>query len=341
MNNLGMFSGQHVAIGVSVLRGTVVESRHEVEAVIATATGQIVASWGYDEKRLVPLRSTAKLAQALPVLESGAARQFDLNASQLAIMCASHRGHESHIDVLVSLFSKLNVAGEETLVLPPSRPLDVAAADARLRNGQSFTRLCHMCAGNHAAFICSALHAHEPVHGYHDAGHPAQQRARDAIATMVGMLPQQMHLVPDGCGIPSYAVPLAAIAAMAARIANPASLPEPRREAVEVLYRAAQLHPDLLSAHDTAEAAILALGRGDFYVKGGAEGVILLADRNSGYGLALKCRDGETRGTLAALGAFVGALCELAPGHALWHKTQPPVMNALGQQVGTIFVEGL
>ena len=60
---------------VEATRGDQVESRHEVDAVVATADGTVLESWG-DPDRLVLPRSAVKPVQALPLVTTGAADAF-------------------------------------------------------------------------------------------------------------------------------------------------------------------------------------------------------------------------------------------------------------------------
>ncbi|MEM7615193.1 MAG: asparaginase, partial [Pseudomonadota bacterium] len=76
-------------------RGDFRESRHFGHAVVVDDTGQIVEAWGNPDKLIYP-RSSAKMLQALPLLESGAAREARLTPEHLALACASHIGAASH-----------------------------------------------------------------------------------------------------------------------------------------------------------------------------------------------------------------------------------------------------
>ena len=75
-------------------RGPFVESSHLGHAVIARADGSIVESWGNPDE-LVFARSSAKMIQALPLVESGAG--VGLTTEQLALACASHAGERVHL----------------------------------------------------------------------------------------------------------------------------------------------------------------------------------------------------------------------------------------------------
>ena len=72
---------------VELWRGGLLESTHRGHAVICDEAGQIVQAWG-DPGRIIFPRSSAKMMQALPLIESGAADAFGLTEAQLALACA-------------------------------------------------------------------------------------------------------------------------------------------------------------------------------------------------------------------------------------------------------------
>ena len=73
--------GAEPALLAEVLRGDCVESRHRGHAIVCDARGDIVAVWGDPDARIFP-RSSCKMLQALPLLESGAGAEF--STEQLA-----------------------------------------------------------------------------------------------------------------------------------------------------------------------------------------------------------------------------------------------------------------
>ncbi len=75
---------------LEVWRGGLLESTHLGHAVICDAKG-IVAAWGNPEAVIFP-RSSAKMLQALPLIETGAADARGLSQAHLALSCASGAG---------------------------------------------------------------------------------------------------------------------------------------------------------------------------------------------------------------------------------------------------------
>jgi L-asparaginase II len=80
-----------------VWRGDFLECVHRGRAVVCDARGAVVAEWGDSSAVTLP-RSSSKMLQALPLIESGAAAKFGLSTQQLALSCASHQGAHIHTD---------------------------------------------------------------------------------------------------------------------------------------------------------------------------------------------------------------------------------------------------
>ena len=65
-------------------------------AVICDDKGQIVESWGNPAEVIFP-RSSCKMIQALPLMESGAFDAAGLTEAHAAFACASHQGSALHV----------------------------------------------------------------------------------------------------------------------------------------------------------------------------------------------------------------------------------------------------
>ena len=80
---------------IELWRGGMLESVHAGHAVICGEQGEVIEAWGDAEAVIFP-RSSCKMIQALPLLESGAADAAGLGGEQLALSCASHNGAALH-----------------------------------------------------------------------------------------------------------------------------------------------------------------------------------------------------------------------------------------------------
>ena len=73
-----------------VWRGEILECLHRGTAVVATAAGEVVEAWG-DPARVVLPRSSCKMIQALPLVESGAAGGAGVRTGQPVSSCSCSR----------------------------------------------------------------------------------------------------------------------------------------------------------------------------------------------------------------------------------------------------------
>jgi L-asparaginase II len=276
---------------VERLRAGVVEAFHNVDLVMVNARGEIVAQYG-DPKRPAPPRSASKLAQAVPYITTGAADAQKASEAELALICASHSGMPIHVAAINSLFDKAGVDGERDLILPPSIWEEAVKLDYA-RNNVTLQRAHHMCSGNHGAMLCTACHMDEERTGYYQATHAVQQRVTEAQRQLY-RLDKMPEAGLDGCGIPVYAVPLVSLAFMAVAAAKPEqAAPKDMAEAVERLVRAGLNHPDMMSSPNRVEYQVMQAAAKQLYVKLGADGLMVMADRASGMGLAMRVQDGS------------------------------------------------
>ena len=97
---------------VELWRGGMLEGWHSGHAVICDADGDVVEAWGDPEAVIFP-RSSCKMLQALPLIESGAAEAAGLSEAQLALACACHQGAAIHTDRVTEWLADLGL-GEPT-----------------------------------------------------------------------------------------------------------------------------------------------------------------------------------------------------------------------------------
>src|SRR6266850_138508 len=185
---------------VEVRRGDLVESVHFGAIAVVDARGRAVAAAG-DPSLSVVLRSTAKPAQVLPVLDSGAARRFRLDEEQIAVMIGSHGGEPFHVRAVRSI---LKAAGldEKALQCGAHAPYHRDSARALRHRRQKPTAVHNNCSGKHAGMLALAVHLGAPVDSYLDPGHPVQTLIRARIETLAGLPVGATRLAIDGCSAP-------------------------------------------------------------------------------------------------------------------------------------------
>ena len=95
-----------------IWRGDLCESRHAGHIVVAHARQGTILEWGNGDHITFP-RSSAKMIQALPLVESGAADAWHLGPADLALACASHTAAARHTERGFGSIIKLELVGDE------------------------------------------------------------------------------------------------------------------------------------------------------------------------------------------------------------------------------------
>lgn len=315
---------------VEVTRGPFVESRHFGHAVIARANGEVVEAWG-DASKIVLPRSSAKMIQALPLLESGAGKH--LSQEQLALACASHSGERRHVDKVTAWLSDLGL-DEHALCCGPQASRDEDLRVDMIRNGIEPTRVFNNCSGKHAGFLTLAKHLGVSL-DYVDTANPVQQAVKAAFEDTCGEESPGYGI--DGCSAPNFAASLSGIARAMACFAEAGSGTGARETAMVTLRDAMMAHPELVSGKGRSCAALMAAARGKAAVKTGAEGFFVAILPEKKLGVALKIEDGATRASEAAMAAILvrlGVVDADDPGIARF--LSPDIRNWDGLHVGQI-----
>ena len=322
------------ALEVRFIRGRVVESRHRVHAVVAEASEGIVGGWG-DEAWVTVLRSVAKPFQALPLVADGAARRFGISEEEIALCCGSHNSEEVHMEAARSILAKAGVP-EELLVCGVHAPLLAARRDELSAAGTPWTPLMSNCSGKHAGMLALAAFHGWPLRGYDRTDHPLQRRIGREVAKWAGVTPAEMAWETDGCGVPTFALPLSALAMAVVRLAVAAREEGPPRRIVRAMTR----HPFLVAGTGRLCTRLMEEEGGRVFAKVGTEGVYVAGDLERGLGVALKVEDGAWRAAPPALIDVLDRSGILSAGarRALGDFAEPVLRNTRGDEVGRVTV---
>ncbi len=324
---------------VEAWRGPLLENVHRGSVAIVASDGALVEGWG-DVDRLILPRSSYKILQALPLVESGAADAFSLGAKELALACASHSGAPIHTEPVAGLLKRLDL-GEADLLCGRQTPQDKTARTALFSSGGKPNQLHNNCSGKHAGFLTLSRHLGASSRSYVDVDHPVQIAACDAISE-VAQYDARTAFGLDGCSAPNFAIPLRALATAMARLATPATLKGARRAAVERLREAMVRHPDLVAGEgractDFMRAAADAAGHRGTVAKTGADGVFTAILPARGLGVALKIDDGSTAAAEAVMAGVLTRLGVVSPTDVrISSRVSAPIRNRVNTEVGRL-----
>jgi L-asparaginase II len=321
---------------VEAMRGRRIESAHRGAGAVVDADGRVVMAFGDAERAVYP-RSAVKALQALPLVESGAADHLGLSETEIALSCASHSGSEDHVVIARGMLTKAGY-DERALECGAHWPLGEDEARALARSGRAPTALHNNCSGKHAGFICLSCAMGVDPKGYAAAHHRVQREVTASIEAMTGArLSEEMRAV-DGCAIPTYAVPLLALARGFARLATGHGLSQERRNAAARIRAAIAAHPLTVAGRGRFDTELMSLLGARVFTKSGAEGVFCAALPEAGLGLAVKADDGAGRAAQVMIAALISRFGGFDDETAarLSRFVSPRLFNWNGAEVGRL-----
>ncbi|MCY0094307.1 asparaginase [Hoeflea ulvae] len=321
---------------VEVTRGQMVESRHRGMAVVVDGDGAVVMSLGEVEAPVFP-RSAVKSMQALPLVETGAVDRYGFGDRELALACSSHSGEPEHMRLAGDIVARAGLS-EADFECGCHWSFQQQVLIDQAQAGGKPDQLGNNCSGKHAGFLCLSCHAGVDHHGYVEYDHFVQTSVRDVMAELTGTALGHDNCGTDGCSIPTYAAPLKSIAHGFARMASGTGLGPERARAAQRLMAACMAEPWYVAGTRRACTELMQIAPGRIFAKTGAEGVFCATIPEKGYGIALKCEDGATRGAEAMIGAVLAKLFdddqELSARLGDW--SQKSMKNWNGIEVGVI-----
>ncbi|KON86218.1 L-asparaginase [Sporosarcina globispora] len=322
---------------IVVYRGTYIESTHNIHVAVVNAAGEILYSYG-DPGRLTFPRSSMKPFQAVAVIETGAADQYQYVEADLSLICASHSGENFHRSRVMSILERVHLE-EEALQCGTHIPRDIKSYNELIRNGGELTPVFSNCSGKHSGMLSAVVHMGEDVGSYREISHPHQQRILDVIEDVCGYPKDQIEISVDGCGVPVHRLPLINTAMGFARLANPFVWSGGERpRALERIRMAMTKHPEMVGGTNRFDTDLMRAFNGRIVAKAGAEGVQCLGDKETGLGIAIKVEDGNAR---AVSVATMEVLKQLGIGDDTIYKqlseyASAPVLNARKDRIGHI-----
>jgi L-asparaginase II len=288
---------------VEVTRGALVESAHRGAGAVVDADGRVVMAFGDSERPVYP-RSAVKALQALPLIESGAADRLGLSDKEIALACASHSGGEEHVATARAMLARAGY-DEEALECGAHWPLGEDEARALARSGRMPSALHNNCSGKHAGFVCLSCAMGVDPKGYVAPDHPVQREVTASIEAMTGARLSEPMRGVDGCAIPTYAVPLAALARGFARLGTGHGLSPERGKAAARIRAVVAAHPVTVAGRGRFDTEMMGLLGARVFSKSGAEGVACAALPEVGLGLAVKADDGAGRAAQVMIAALI------------------------------------
>ena len=306
---------------VVTTRGGVIENTHQVHAAVVDASGNLLFHVG-NPSRVTLIRSAAKPAQALAVLETGAPDSFGFEDKDIALMCASHNAEERHIERARGMLKKIQC--EEGDLRCGGHPSIIPSVTEQWqRNGVTPTRVYNNCSGKHAGMMAGAKAIDAPVLDYHLHDHPMQERVKRVVEEVAGLGEDEVKWGTDGCNMPAPAYPLRLLAKTYANFAHAADDVEKgnvgqRTRNMARVFTAMASYPEQVGGDARFCTVLMELFKGQLIGKLGADGCYGIGIRESeetrklgaegALGISVKIGDGDRTILYAAVSEILERL---------------------------------
>ena len=268
---------QAAELEVRLLREGIIESKHQVQAVVCDDRGQVLSVAGNSETATFA-RSALKPFQALSVAATGTLDRYELSDRDLAIICSSHQGTIEQVRQVFNILWRSDI--------------DASLLQCPIPEGKS-SRLQYNCSGKHAGMLAVCQQRHWPLNTYLQHNHPVQQLIFGKVAELLKMPAAEFIQAHDDCGAPTYLLQLGQMASLYAQLASGQNLD------MERIVRAMTHHPTMIAGEGEFDTELMRLTEGELVSKAGAEGVQCIGRTGEGMGIAIKVMDGAKRAKYA------------------------------------------
>jgi L-asparaginase II len=268
------FAGEILA---TITRSGIAESLHLGHLMVLNSDGSTYLSKGSPDLPIFP-RSAVKSLQASAMLRAG----LTVSDEELAIICASHSGNQSHINLVIKMLEKRDIpisALKNSVDKPLGEKEKIAWGE------KSPSQLAQNCSGKHVGMLITCKQNGWDMATYLDLTHPLQIAIKNEIEELAGEKVSAVSI--DGCGAPLFALSLIGLARSISNLVK-------SNEAVhKQIVTACTTYPELVAGEGRLTTRMMSAVPG-LFMKEGAEGieVCALAD---GRVIAIKIIDGSWR----------------------------------------------
>lgn len=252
-----------------IYRGDKIESIHHGMVVLFGANG-LEKHWGdpsfacYTRSIIKPIQ--AKLANDL--LDN------ELNDEILAIAMSSHLAEPNQILAVKSLMNLYQVS--ET---------DLYCGVCTNSKTKLQSAIENNCSGKHSALIAACKKQDWGINNYHDINHPIQILIHNELLRLSKRsIPFNSGI--DGCGIPTFYMPVVEMAEIFYSMINDPGY----QKIIQTMRR----YPELIGGAKQIDSLLMKYGS-NLIAKGGAEGLMMVANLESKQVLVIKILDGSSR----------------------------------------------
>jgi L-asparaginase II len=202
--------------------------------------------------------------------------------NELAIICASHSGSQSHIDFVTKMLTLQGISIDK-LKNAVDKPL--GEKEKITWGDKPPSQLAQNCSGKHAGMLITCQQKGWDINTYLDLNHPLQVAIKNEIEELSGEKVSTVSV--DGCGAPLFAISLIGLAKAISNLVKSKEYP------YQQIVAACMKYPELVAGEGRLTTRMMRAVPG-LFMKEGAEGVQVCALRD-GRVIAIKVIDGSWR----------------------------------------------
>lgn len=286
-----MTPSYQLAPTVFSLRNRQSDTEHYVSICVYICSAGQCLQIGESEKRVFA-RSTVKLFQALPILNSGAASSYGLSEEELAITIASHDAERQHVALVRSILRKCDISEDDLQC--GVHPLWNERERHRIILEQGHISAIHNnCSGKHAGLLATAKKLGVSNSDIFDPGGLLQSEIRAILESVFEVKIPYNSLAIDGCGLPTYRMSPFELARGFARLGNiETRIGSQLGSHFNRLLSIGIRHPRIMGGTNRYDSDAMKVFREKLYLKVGASGIYVGALLGEGIGFCVRSGDG-------------------------------------------------
>lgn len=261
------------------LRGNHIETIHQGWICVLNKDKKIIYKKG-NILNNVFLRSLAKPIQAISIIESN----LNVLPHELAIISGSHSGSRKHLKLLKKIIKKHKLH-LNNLQCGTHIPFDKDEQKNIILNKISLTQLHNNCSGKHLGMLAVCKKNNWDLKTYLNPSHPAQKSILKNIRELSET--NKILIATDGCGVPTFAIPVINIAKMFSNFTNS------KNKKYHKIISAICKNPFFAGGINQIDTEIIKASKGKLLAKVGAEGIIAVAYK--GHSAVIKIADGSQK----------------------------------------------
>jgi len=296
----------------TVYRNKQIESIHYGIAVLVKGE-KIIQSWGNADFECF----TRSIIKPIQTKVSLSFINQDIPNKYLAIASASHNNTPEQLKTLMDLSQEYEIE-EDSLELGLLK-------GSSSSSGYLKSKFTHNCAGKHTFMRISEKVISSRI-SYMNEEHPLQKSILHEIKRLSDIKNDQEIITGiDGCGLPTFHLPLQAMAKIFSKTAE--------EKEYQKIYKAMNEYPLLIGGPNQIDSLIMQARPNHFMVKGGAEGLMVVLNLINHECLIIKIIDGSSRAKNIIIKGFLEYLGWLNPDEILLDEN---ILNSQELVVGNI-----